>query len=325
MATSLHPTVAKLYQDMRLPVICSPLFIISNPKLLIQQCLNGVIGSMPALNARPAEQFEEWMAEIHNTLSQAKAEQPDAKIAPYAINQIIHKSNDRLAHDLDVCEQYQTPIIITSLGKPTDVVKKVHAWGGLVFHDVISKKHALKAIEAGVDGIIVVAAGAGGHAGQLSPFALVAEIREIFDGPIVLSGAITTGQHILAARAMGADFAYMGTRFIATPEARAVDAYKQMLVDSYAEDILYTPYFTGIPGNYLSPSVVAAGLDPQHLDLADKAKTNFGSDRKKAWKDIWGAGQGVGSIKAIMPTAQVIAQLQEQYLAAKQALLDSNM
>ena len=294
----------KLRSQLSLPVIAAPMFIVSNPDLVIAQCESGVVGSFPALNARPAQMLEEWLTTIETALAQRRRAQPDAKIAPFAVNQIIHQSNDRLDHDLDVCMRHQVPIIITSLRAPDDVVKKVHEYGGMVFHDVISIRHAHKALEAGVDGLVLVCAGAGGHAGMLSPFALVREVRRFFDGPIALSGAITDGAGILAAEAIGADFAYVGTRFIATQEANAVAGYKQMILDSAAADIVYTPFFSGVHGNYLKKSVAAAGLDPDHLPAADKKSMNFASDRPaRVWKDIWGAGQGVGNIDEVLPAA----------------------
>ena len=315
-----HPIVTQLYEQMSLPVICSPMFIVSSPKLVIEQCKSGVIGSMPALNARPAELLDDWLAEINETLSDARQQEPTRKIAPYAINQIIHASNDRLDHDMAMCEKHKVPMIITSLRAPNEVVEQTHKWGGVVFHDVTTLRHAEKAIEAGVDGLILVAAGAGGHAGTLSPFALLSEVRRIFKGPIALSGSITTGDGILAARAMGADFAYIGTRFIASTEANADQRYKQMIVDSAAKDVLYTPFFTGIPGNYLTPSIINAGLDPENLKKEEMVGTNFGSTRVKPWKDIWGAGQGVGTIDSIESTAQIVATMQEEYAQARQRL-----
>jgi nitronate monooxygenase len=308
----------KLRSQLSLPVIAAPMFIVSNPDLVIAQCESGVVGSFPALNARPKEVLEEWIVKIQTTLEQRRREQPQAKIAPFAVNQIIHQSNDRLDHDLDVCMRHKVPIIITSLRAPDDVVKKVHEYGGMVFHDVISIRHAKKALEAGVDGLVLVCAGAGGHAGTISPFALVREVRQFFDGPIALSGAITDGAGILAAEAIGADFAYIGTRFIATQEANAVEAYKQMIVDSTAADVLYTPFFTGVHGNYLKKSVAAAGLDPDNLPVADKTSMNFGSSRPaKAWKDIWGAGQGVGNIRDVLPARELVRRLQAEYQAAR--------
>ena len=290
---------AVLQGNLSLPVICSPLFIISNPDLVIAQCKAGVVGSFPALNARPAEVLDEWLQRITSELAEYQAANPEAKVAPFAVNQIVHSSNDRLQHDVELCVKYKVPIIITSLRAPNEVVGPIHSYGGLVFHDVINVKHAKKAIEAGVDGLILVCAGAGGHAGQLSPFALVSEIRAFYDGPIILSGSIAKGEQILAAQAMGADLAYMGTRFIATHEANADPAYKQMLVDTTADDIVYSNLFTGVHGNYLKPSIVNAGMDPNDLPEGDKSTMKFGSggsSKSKAWRDIWGAGQGVGSI-----------------------------
>uniref|UniRef100_Q47FS8 2-nitropropane dioxygenase, NPD n=1 Tax=Dechloromonas aromatica (strain RCB) TaxID=159087 RepID=Q47FS8_DECAR len=309
------PIPASLNKNLSLPVLCAPMFIISNPDLVIAQCKSGVIGSFPALNARPKELLDEWLTRIKTELA------TDPKAAPFAVNQIIHPSNERLEHDMALCVQHEVPLIITSLSAPTAIVPHVHAYGGKVFHDVISVRHAEKALEAGVDGLILVCAGAGGHAGTLSPFALVGEIRKFYDGPIALSGSITNGQAILSAQAMGADFAYIGTRFIATHEAHAVDAYKQAIVDSAAKDVVYTPYFTGVHGNYLSKSIVAAGLDPANLPERDKTVMNFGgATAAKAWKDIWGAGQGVGTIDDVMPTAELVARLQQEYRSAKSAL-----
>ena len=313
--------VEKLRSQMSLPVIAAPMFIVSNPNLVITQCISGVIGSFPALNARPAEMLDEWITSIEIALAERRRTQPQAKTAPFAVNQIIHQSNDRLDRDLDVCMRHRVPIIITSLRAPTDVVKRVHEYGGAVFHDVISIRHAEKALEAGVDGLVLVCAGAGGHAGMLSPFALVREVRRFFDGPIALSGAITDGAGVLAAEAIGADFAYIGTRFIATREANAVDTYKQMIVKSSAADILYTPFFSGVHGNYLKPSVAAAGLDPDHLPSVDKSSMNFASDRPaKAWKDIWGAGQGVGNIDDVPATAELVDRLIKEYGQARARL-----
>ncbi len=275
-------------QNLSLPVIGSPLFIISNPKLVIEQCKAGVVGSMPALNARPAEQLDEWLAEITETLAAYNKANPDKPAAPFAINQIVHKSNDRLEHDMQVCAKYKVPIIITSLGAREDVNQAVHAWGGIVLHDIINNKFAHKAIEKGADGLIAVAAGAGGHAGVKSPFALIQEIRQWFDGPVALSGSIASGGAVLAAQAMGADFGYIGSAFIATHEARASDAYKQAIVDGSSDDIVYSNLFTGVHGNYLAPSIRAAGMDPDNLPEADPSKMTFGGDAKKAWKDTWG-------------------------------------
>lgn len=305
------------------PVIGAPLFIISNPDLVIAQCKNGVVGSFPALNARPVEVLDEWLARITEELAEHDAKNPDQPSAPFAVNQICHPSNDRLAHDVEMCVKHKVPVVITSLNPPKEVVQAVHSYGGIIMHDIISVRHAEKALEQGVDGLICVAAGAGGHAGMLSPFALIKEIRGFFDGPIALSGAISYGGAVLAAQAMGADFAYIGTRFIATEEANADPAYKQMIVDSAAKDVVYTNLFTGVHGNYLSKSVSNAGLDPLDLPVADKSKMNFGSGgntRAKAWKDIWGAGQGVGNIENYGPVADVINEMKAEYAAAKAKL-----
>jgi nitronate monooxygenase len=305
------------------PVIASPMFIISTPKLVIAQCKAGVVGSMPALNARPASQVDEWLAEITEALDAHNRAHPDQPAAPFAINQIVHKSNDRLEHDLEMCVKHKVPVIITSLGAREDVNQAVHGYGGVVLHDVINNRFARKAVEKGADGLIAVAAGAGGHAGTLSPFALVQEIREWFDGPLALSGSIAHGRSILAARAMGADFAYIGSAFIATEEARAVDAYKQMIVDSSSADILYSSKFTGVHGNYLRPSIVAAGLDPDALGDGDPNQMSFGSKNAgeaKAWKDIWGCGQGISAVKEVVPTAELVARLKAEYAAAKAAI-----
>lgn len=306
------------------PVIGSPLFIISNPKLVIAQCIAGVVGSMPALNARPAEQLEEWLIEITETLAAYNKANPDKPAAPFAINQIVHKSNDRLEHDMAMCVKYQVPIIITSLGAREDINAAAHSYGGVVLHDVINNKHARKAIEKGADGLIAVAAGAGGHAGVKSPFALIQEIRQWFDGPVALSGAISTGDAVLAAQAMGADFAYIGSAFIATEEARAAEAYKQAIVDSNSDDIVYSNLFTGVHGNYLAPSIRAAGMDPDNLPVSDASKMNFGGDKSKAWKDIWGCGQGIGAVNKIQSTADFVAQLKREYAQARERLLAMN-
>jgi nitronate monooxygenase len=275
---------------------------------------------MPALNARPASQLDEWLAEITETLAAWNAAHPEQPAAPFAINQIVHKSNDRLTQDLEVCAKYKVPVIITSLGARTDVNEAVHAWGGVVMHDIINNAFAHKAIEKGADGLIAVAAGAGGHAGTKSPFALIQEIRQWFDGPVALSGAIASGGAVLAAQAMGADFAYIGSAFIATEEARAVDAYKQAIVDCNSDDIVYSNLFTGVHGNYLKPSILAAGLDPEHLPESDPSKMNFGGDAKKAWKDIWGCGQGIGAIDKVVPTRDLVARLKREYQAARDRL-----
>ena len=303
-----------------LPIIGSPLFIISNPKLVIEQCKAGVVGSMPALNARPAEQLDDWLAEITETLAAYDKAHPDKPAAPFAINQIVHKSNDRLDHDMAMCAKYKVPIIITSLGARTDVNDAVHAWGGVVLHDIINNKFAKKAIEKGADGLVAVAAGAGGHAGVKSPFALIQEIRQWFDGPVALSGSIASGGAVLAAQAMGADFAYIGSAFIATEEARAVDAYKQAIVDGDSDQIVYSNLFTGVHGNYLAPSILAAGLDPANLPESDPSKMNFGGDAKKAWQDIWGCGQGIGAIDKVLPAGEHIARLRAEYQTARQRL-----
>ncbi len=304
-------------QKLPLPIIAAPLFIISNPKLVIEQCKAGVVGSMPALNARPASQLDEWLHEITETLAAYNQANPDKPAAPFAINQIVHKSNDRLEHDMQMVVKHKVPIIITSLGARTDVNDAVHSYGGVVMHDIINNAFARKAIEKGADGLIAVAAGAGGHAGTKSPFALIQEIRQWFDGPIALSGSIATGGAVLAAQAMGADFGYIGSAFIATHEARASEAYKQAIVDSNSDDIVYSNLFTGVHGNYLKPSVVAAGLDPDKLPESDPSAMNFGGDAKKAWKDIWGCGQGIGAVTAVTSTADLVARLAREYREAK--------
>ena len=306
--------------NLPFPVIASPLFIISNPKLVIEQCKAGVVGSMPALNARPAEQLEEWLIEITETLAAYNKANPDKPAAPFAINQIVHKSNDRLEHDMAMCVKYKVPIIITSLGAREDINQAAHSYGGVVLHDIINNKFAHKAIEKGADGLIAVAAGAGGHAGEKSPFALIQEIRQWFDGPVALSGSIASGDAVLAAQAMGADFAYIGSAFIATHEARAAEAYKQAIVDCNSDDIVYSNLFTGVHGNYLAPSIKAAGLDPANLPVSDPSAMNFGGDAKKAWKDIWGCGQGIGAVDAVVSTADFVAQLKRQYAAARARL-----
>ena len=311
----------KHLQNLPLPIIGSPLFIISNPKLVIEQCKAGIIGSMPALNARPAAQLDEWLAEITETLAAYNKANPDKPAAPFAINQIVHKSNDRLEHDMAMCVKYKVPIIITSLGAREDINAAAHSYGGVVLHDVINNKHAHKAIEKGADGLIAVAAGAGGHAGVKSPFALVQEIRQWFDGPLVLSGAIATGDAVLAAQAMGADFAYIGSAFIATEEARAADAYKEAIAQGTSDDIVYSNLFTGVHGNYLAPSIRAAGLDPENLPVSDPSKMNFGgAGAAKAWKEIWGCGQGIGAIHKVQGTAEYVAQLKREYAAARARL-----
>ena len=300
-----------------LPIIGSPLFIISNPQLVIAQCIAGVVGSMPALNARPASQLDEWLAEITEALAAHDRAHPENPAAPFAINQIVHKSNDRLEHDMAVCVKYKVPIYISSLGAREDINAAAHSHGGVVLHDVINNKHARKAIEKGADGLIAVAAGAGGHAGVKSPFALIQEIRQWFDGPVALSGSIASGAAVLAAQAMGADFAYIGSAFIATHEARASEAYKQAIVDSNSDDIVYSNLFTGVHGNYLAPSIRAAGMDPDKLPESDPSQMNFGGDATKAWKDIWGCGQGIGAIDKVQSTADLVAQLQREYQQAR--------
>ncbi|HQZ04479.1 MAG TPA: nitronate monooxygenase family protein [Burkholderiaceae bacterium] len=304
-----------------LPIIGAPLFIISNPKLVVAQCSAGVVGSMPALNARPAAQLEDWLAEITETLAAHDKAHPDRPAAPFAINQIVHKSNDRLEHDMALCVKYKVPIIITSLGAREDINAAAHSYGGVVMHDIINNKFAHKAIDKGADGLIAVAAGAGGHAGVKSPFALIQEIRQWFDGPLALSGAIASGGAVLAAQAMGADFAYIGSAFIATEEARAADAYKQAIVDGNSDDIVYSNLFTGVHGNYLAPSIRAAGMDPDHLPVSDPSTMNFGGDAKKAWKDIWGCGQGIGAVNKVQSAGAYVAQLRREYEAARARLL----
>ena len=313
----------QLVGRLRLPVIAAPLFIVAVPDLVIADCKAGIVGAFPALNARPPELLEQWIVRIKTELAAYQAAHPEKKIAPFAVNQICHKSNDRLQHDIDACVKHEVPIIITSLRPPGDLVRAVHGYGGIVLHDVINMRHAMKALAEGVDGLILVCAGAGGHAGTLSPFALTRELREVYDGCIILAGAISTGGAVLAAQAMGADLAYMGTRFVATKEANAADAYKQMIVDSKANDIVYSPLFSGIHGNYLRGSIVNSGLDPDNLPTADKSTMNFGSGggtHKKAWKDIWGAGQGVGAIHDIPDVATLVDRIEAEYLAAKAKL-----
>ncbi|CAN7732526.1 nitronate monooxygenase family protein [Variovorax sp. LjRoot290] len=307
-----------LSERLRLPVIASPLFIISNPELVIAQCKAGIVGSFPALNARPQEELARWLQHITDALAAHDRAHPERPAAPFAVNQIVHRSNDRLQHDLEVCARFKVPIVITSLGARPEVNDAIHAYGGIVLHDVIDNAFARKAIEKGADGLIAVAAGAGGHAGTQSPFALVQEIRQWFDGPLVLSGAIASGRSILAARAMGADLAYMGSAFIATEEANAAAAYKQMIVDASARDVVHTNLFTGVHGNYLRPSIVAAGLDPDHLPESDASAMNFGTDRvkPKAWKEIWGCGQGIGAIDRVLPAGALIDRLAAEYDAA---------
>lgn len=304
-------------QHLRLPVIGAPMFIISTPDLVIAQCTSGIVGSFPALNARPASMLDEWLDRITSALGDWNARHPDRPAAPFAVNQIVHRSNTRLDHDVALCVKYRVPLTITSLGARPEVYAAAHAYGGIVLHDVINLGFARKAIEKGADGLIAVAAGAGGHAGTTSPFALVQEIRGFFDGPLALSGSIATGGAILAAQAMGADLAYIGSAMIATEEANAAEAYKRMIVDSSSADIVYTNLITGVHGNYLKPSLAAAGLDPDRLPGSDPSKMDFGSDKKRAWKDIWGSGQGIGAIDRVVPAAELIERLAREYEAAK--------
>ena len=302
--------------NLSMPVIGAPLFIISGPELVIAQCKAGVIGSFPALNARPQHVLEEWIVRIKTELAEYQEQNPDAKVAPFAVNQICHGSNDRLMDDMATCVKHEVPIIITSLRPPAELVEAAHSYGGLVFHDVINVRHAKKAAEQGVDGLILVCAGAGGHAGVLSPFALVREVKEWFDGTIILSGSIGDGYSVASSIALGADFAYLGTRFIATKEANADPEYKKMLEDSAANDIVYSSLFTGVHGNYLKPSIVNAGMDPENLPEADKSTMNFGSGgntKSKAWKDIWGCGQGIGRIEDSPPVADLVNRLSEEF------------
>jgi nitronate monooxygenase len=304
---------------LSLPVIASPMFIVSGPDLVVAQCSSGVVGSFPALNARPAEKLGDWLTEIDERLAAARA--TGATVAPYAVNQIVHRSNDRLEHDVAMCVEHEVPIVITSLGARADVYDAVHSYGGIVLHDVIDDRFAHKAIDKGADGLIAVAAGAGGHAGTTSPFALVREIRRWFDGPLALSGAIAHGSSVLAAQAAGADLAYIGSAFLATAEAQAAEGYKQMVVDSSAADIVYSNLFTGVHGNYLAGSIVAAGLDPTDLPTSDPSAMSFGSDGgAKAWRDVWGSGQGIGTVDAVVPAAELIARLGREYAEAKAAL-----
>ena len=313
-----------ILSNLHLPVIAAPLFIVSNPKLVIAQCTAGVVGSFPALNARPASQLDEWIHEITEALSAHDRDNPEAPNAPFAVNQIVHRSNDRFEQDMEVCAKWKVPIVITSLGAREELNHAVHAWGGITLHDIIDDRYARKAIEKGADGLIAVAAGAGGHAGRWSPFALIHEIRRWFDGPLALSGAIANGEAVLAAQAMGADLAYVGSAFIATPEARASDEYKQAIVASSAADIVYSDLFTGIHGNYLKASIVAAGLDPENLPAPGAEAMNFQSaSGAKVWRDIWGSGQGVGAVDTVMPAAELVAKLDEEYRAAKARLCAS--
>lgn len=317
--------IPEVLRNLSMPVIASPMFIASGPKLVAAQCKAGIVGSFPALNARPAELLDTWLTDLQAELADYQAAHPDAIVGPIAVNQIVHHSNTRLEHDVEVCVRHKVPIVISSLrAPPPDMLDAIHSYGGIVLHDVINIRHAQKALEAGVDGLILVASGAGGHAGTLSPFALVGEVRRFFNGPIALSGSIATGDAILAAQAMGADFAYIGSRWLATEEANVDDAYRQAIIESAAADVVYTNLFTGVHGNYLKKSIVAAGLDPDNLPVADKTKMDFGSgggSKAKAWRDIWGAGQGVGLMHDAPSVAEVAARLKAEYQAARQRLL----
>lgn len=314
---SLPPILERL----RLPVIGSPMFIVSTPRLVIAQCISGIVGSFPALNARPASQLDEWLSEITETLAAWNVAHPDRPAAPFAVNQIVHRSNDRVERDMEVCAKWKVPVVITSLGARVELNEAVHSWGGLTLHDVIDDRFARKAIEKGADGIIAVAAGAGGHAGRWSPFALLQEIRAWFDGPLILSGAIANGGAVLAAQAAGADLAYIGSPFIATQEANAPDSYKQAIVESSAADIVYSDLFTGVHGNYLRSSIISAGLDPDNLKPGSPETMKFSSDGKgKAWRDIWGSGQGIGAVDQVRPVAEYVAILERQYAASKKRL-----
>jgi nitronate monooxygenase len=317
------PIPNRIKDNLSIPVIGSPLFIISGPELVIAQCKAGIIGSFPALNARPQHVLEEWIVRIKTELAEYKAKNPDAKVAPFAVNQICHGSNDRLAEDMATCVKHEVPIIITSLRPPAELVEAAHSYGGLVYHDVINVRHAKKAVEQGVDGLILVCAGAGGHAGALSPFAFLREVKEWFDGTVILSGAIGDGHAVAASLALGADFAYMGTRFIATQEANADPEYKKMLEESAAADIVYSSLFTGVHGNYLKPSISNAGMDPDNLPSADKSSMNFGSGgntKSKAWKDIWGSGQGIGRIYDSPPVLELVDRIKAEFEQAKEGL-----
>ena len=309
-----------LFDSLRVPVVAAPLFIISNPDLVIAECKAGIVGSFPSLNARPIEMLDQWLTRITEELDRYNQENPDQPAAPFAVNQIVHRSNDRLWEDVELCVKHRVPIIITSLGARPELNEAIHSYGGIVLHDIINNRFAHKAIEKGADGLIAVAAGAGGHAGTLSPFALIQEIRAWFDGPLLLSGSIANGNAILAAQAMGADLAYIGSPFIATEEANAAAAYKEMIVEGSADDIVYSNLFTGVHGNYLKPSIVASGMDPENLPESDPSQMKFGSggsSKSKAWKDIWGSGQGIGAVEAVVPAAARVADLSAQYQAAR--------
>ncbi len=318
----MHPVTRWLSESTRIPVVAAPLFIVSNPNLVLAQCKAGVIGSFPALNARPQGLLDEWLFELEEDLAKARLDQPEAIIAPFAVNQIVHRSNGRLEADLEVIVRHQAPVVITSLGANEDVNAAVHSYGGIVLHDVINRRFAHKALDKGADGLIAVAAGAGGHAGSTSPFALISEIREFFDGPLLLSGSISTGRALLAALAMGADFGYVGSAFIATEEANAVPEYKEMLVAHSAEDIVYTSHFTGIKGNYLRPSINRAGLDPDRLEERDPSIMSFADSGRevKAWKDVWGSGHGIGAVKGIVPAATVVDRIESEFIEARKEL-----
>lgn len=317
--------IPSILQNLRIPVIGSPLFIISNPKLVIEQCKAGIVGSMPALNARPGSLLDEWLAEITEELAAYNAKNPDRPAAPFAINQIVHRSNERLEQDMELCVKYKVPIIISSLGAREEIFDTAHSYGGIALHDVINNTFAHKAIDKGADGLIAVATGAGGHAGEKSPFALIQEIRQWFDGPLALSGSIATGGAVLASQAMGADFAYIGSPFIATHEAHASEEYKQAIVDSTSDDIVNSSLFTGVHGNYLKPSIRAAGLDPDNLPESDPSKMNFGEKAVKPWKDIWGSGQGIGAIKGVTSAAEFVDKLHEEYLESRDSLLRASV
>jgi nitronate monooxygenase len=313
----------ELFRSLRAPVIGAPMFLVSGPALVIEQCKAGIIGAFPALNARPQEALDVWLTQIEDALAAARKSAPDAKIAPFAVNLIVNPANKRLEQDFETCVKHKVPIIITSLHAPTAIAKRVHEYGGIVFHDVVRVRHAEKALEAGVDGVILVCAGAGGHAGRINPFALTNEIRRMYDGPLILAGAITNGSGVLAAQAMGCDAAYLGTRFIATNESLAVDRYKQMLVECNAEDIAYTPFFSGVHGSYLKPSIRNAGLDPDNLpapETGEKLQYRSRGERPKTWKDIWGAGQGVGNIDSIVPARELVDRIVREYRTARERL-----
>ena len=313
----------KILEQLRVPVVGAPMFLVSGPDLVIEQCKAGVLGAFPSLNARPQSELEVWLTRIEDALATRRAENPKIPVAPFGVNLIVNAANKRLDEDTETVIRHKVPVVITSLSAPTAIAKRVHDYGGIVFHDVIKVRHAEKALDAGVDGLILVCAGAGGHAGRINPFALVNEIRRFFDGPLILAGAITNGAGVLAAQAMGCDAAYLGTRFIATRESLAVDAYKQMIVDTNAEDIAYTPFFSGVAGSYLKPSIRAAGLDPDNLPVeegAEKLKYRSRDERPKTWKDIWGAGQGVGNIESVMPAGALVDRIVQEYNAAKARL-----